>query len=207
MIEVFAPLLIFTLILISSVNSQEEVYKTEPLFIINYENSQNSKQDYEKNYVVYRVYTMGLAVGDMYITNKDEKIEAKGQTFKSLSWIYNYDFLYIEEGNYKALYEKENKKEKIYENQEIYEKKPWLPIIAKFFKGKVSAEEILSMEIYINDAPVLISKEEDSQEVRYIFKPQKSKTKKIIVYIKKNENLPYRVEIEGKVNITLEKIN
>ncbi len=202
------PLAIFTLILLSNVNSQEEdVYKTEPLHIITYEKKGESNQNQIKNYVVYRVYAMGLAVADMYITNKDGKIEAKGQTYKSLSWLYNYDFLYMEEEDYKALYEKENKKERVYENQEIYEKKPWLPIIAKFFKGKVSPDEILSMKIYINDSPVLISKEEDNNTVRYIFEPQKSKTKKIVVYIKKNENLPYRVDIEGKVNITLEKIN
>jgi hypothetical protein len=202
------PLAFFTLILLSNVNSQEEdVYKTEPLHIITYEKKGESNQNQIKNYVVYRVYAMGLAVADMYITNKDGKIEAKGQTYKSLSWLYNYDFFYVEEEDYKALYEKENKKERVYENQEIYEKKPWLPIIAKFFKGKVSPDEILSMKIYINDSPVLISKEEDNNTVRYIFEPQKSKTKKIVVYLKKNENLPYRVDIEGKVNITLEKIN
>lgn len=207
MIEVFLPITLFTLVLLSQVNSQEDVYKTEPLYIVTYENQEDTKKNQFKNYVVYKVYAMGLAVADMYITNKDGKIEAKGQTYKSLSWLYNYDFLYMEEGEYKALYEKENKKERIYENQEIYEKKPWLPIIANFFKGKISPDEVLSMKIYINNAPVLISKEETGNEIKYIFEPQKSKTKKIMVFIKKNENTPYRIEIEGKVNITLEKIN
>ena len=206
MIKVFLPLVAFTFALMYQSNSQEEeVYRTDPVYIQTYEESNQQKQN--ENAVVYKVYAMGLSVADMYITNKDGKIEARGRTYKSLRWLYDYDFLYIEQDDYKALYEKENNKEKIYENQEIYEKKPWLPIIAQFFKGKVSPEEILSMNISINDAPVYISKEERDDYTVYIFKPQNSKTKKIEVYLKSGQNLPYRVEIEGKVNITLEKVN
>ncbi|MGC9120803.1 MAG: hypothetical protein ACP5G3_05035, partial [Sulfurihydrogenibium sp.] len=183
MIKIFLPLVAFTFALMYQSNSQEEeVYRTDPVYIQTYEESNQQKQN--ENAVVYKVYAMGLSVADMYITNKDGKIEARGRTYKSLRWLYDYDFLYIEQDDYKALYEKENNKEKIYENQEIYEKKPWLPIIAQFFKGKVSPEEILSMNISINDAPVYISKEERDDYTVYIFKPQNSKTKKIEVYLK-----------------------
>jgi len=204
--EIFVPLAIFTLILLSQVNSQEEVYRTEPLYIVNYENNQTDKSDQLKNYTVYKVYVFGFAVGDIYITKKDGKIEAKGQTYKSLRFLYNYDFLYIEEGDYKALYEKEKDKERIYENQEIYEKKPWLPIITKFFKDNVSPQDILSMKIQINNAPVLISKQENQDQIVYIFEPQNSKTKKILVYMRKNQNIPYKIDIEAKVNIFLELV-
>ncbi|ACN98294.1 conserved hypothetical protein [Sulfurihydrogenibium azorense Az-Fu1] len=204
--EIFVPLAIFTLILLSQVNSQEEVYRTEPLYIVNYENNQTDKSDQLKNYTVYKVYVFGLAVGDIYITKKDGKIEAKGQTYKSLRFLYNYDFLYIEEGDYKALYEKEKDKEKIYENQEIYEKKPWLPIITKFFKDNVSPQDILYMKIQINNAPVLISKQENQDQIVYIFEPQKSKTKKILVYMRKNQSVPYKIDIEAKVSISLELV-
>jgi hypothetical protein len=163
----------------------------------------------QEEVVVYKVYTMGLPVADIYVTNKDGKMEARGKTYKSLRWLYDYDFLYIEQDDYKVLYEKENNKERIYKNQEIYEKKPWLPIISKFFKGKVSPEEVLSTNISINEAPVYISKEEGNDYTIYIFKSQNSnsKIKKIEVYLKSDQNLPYRVEIEGKVNIALEKVN
>jgi hypothetical protein len=204
--EIFVPLAIFTLILLSQVNSQEEVYRTEPLYIVNYENNQTDKSDQLKNYTVYKVYVFGLAVGDIYITKKDGKIEAKGQTYKSLRFLYNYDFLYIEEGDYKALYEKEKDKERIYENQEIYEKKPWLPIITKFFKDNVSPQDILSMKIQINNAPVLISKQENQDQIVYIFEPQNSKTKKILVYMRKNQSVPYKIDIEAKVSISLELV-
>ncbi|MEZ0324154.1 MAG: hypothetical protein ABWJ98_07605 [Hydrogenothermaceae bacterium] len=198
MIRAFLILVIF---FIGISKSEEEIIRTEPLYII----ADFSKKEPEK-YTVYKVYAFGIPVGEVYFSIKEDKIEAHGQTYKRLKFLYSYDFIYIDKDDYKALYEKEKDKEKLYENQEIYEKKTWLPIIALFFRGNITDEKILNLNIKINDAPVLVKKEENSEEKIFYFLPQNSKTKKITVYIKKGENLPYRIDIEGKTNISLERI-
>jgi|GEM_PF-1101606 len=187
-----------------SSKSDEEVVRTDPFYVVTYEGKTKKEEDYT---AVYKVYALGIGVGEVYFIKKDNKIEARGQTYPSLRFLYNYDFVYLEQNDYKALYEREKEKEKIYENQEIYEKKPWLPIISQFFKeGRLKEDDILNMKIKINDAPVKISKRDTASEYVYIFEPQNSKTKRITIYINKNEDAPYLIEIEGKVNITLKRI-
>lgn len=195
----------FMLILISfsSLKAEDGIVRTDPLLITT---QIPSKQTENQNYTVYRVYAFGIAAGDVYFSSKDGKIEAKGQTYKSLRFIYSYDFFYIEQDDYIALYEKEKDREKIYQNKEVYEKKPWLPIISMFFKDGLSDEKILSLKLEINNAPVFIKKTEDDYQKIFYFIPQESKTKKITVYIKKGENLPYRIDIEGKTDISLERV-
>ncbi|MEJ5172184.1 MAG: hypothetical protein WHT47_00540 [Hydrogenothermaceae bacterium] len=197
LIRIFLVLITFLI----EISKSEEIIRTDPLYII----ADLSKKEPEK-YSVYKVYAFGIPAGEIYFSIKEGKIEAHGQTYKSLRFLYSYDFIYIDKEDYKALYEKEKDKERLYENQEIYEKKPWLPIIALFFRGDINDEKILNLNIKINDAPVSIKKEEDTQEKVFYFLPQSSKTKKIIVYIKKGENLPYRIDIEGKTNISLERV-
>jgi hypothetical protein len=186
-----------------SSKSNEEMVRTDPFYVVAYESKTKKKEDYT---AVYKVYALGIGVGEVYFIKKDNKIEARGQTYPSLRFLYNYDFVYLEQNDYKALYEKEKEKEKIYENQGIYEKKPWLPIISQFFKGRLKEDDILNMKIKINNAPVKISKQDTASEYVYIFEPQNSKTKRITIYINKNEDVPYLIEIEGKVNITLKRI-
>jgi hypothetical protein len=183
--------------------SDEEIIRTEPFYVATYEGKTKKEEDYT---AVYKVYALGIGVGEVYFIKKDNKIEARGQTYPSLRFLYNYDFVYLEQNDYKALYEKEKEKERIYENQEIYEKKPWLPIISQFFKGRLKEDDILNMKIKINNALVKILKQDTALEYVYIFEPQNSKTKRITIYINKNEDVPYLIEIEGKVNITLKKI-
>lgn len=180
----------------------ETPIRTEPIYIIN----QPSSNGQEKNYSVYRVYAFGVAVGEIYFSMKEGKIEARGQTYKSLRFLYSYDFVYLDQGDYKALYEKEKEKERMYQDKEVYEKRPWLPIIAMFFRDGMSEEKVLNAKILINNAPVLIEKSEDELYKVFHFVPTQSKTKRISVYLKRGESLPYRIDIEGKTDITLKKI-
>lgn len=184
--------------------AQEEILKTEPVYIIS-EVSKN-KDEKKDDYTIYRVYAFGISVGEVYFSIKDGKIEARGQTYKKLRFLYSYDFVYIDQQDYKALYEKEKDKEKIYQNEEIYDKKPWLPIIAMFFRGGIDEQNILNLKISINNSPVVIKKTEDEYQKIFYFIPLESKTKKITIFIKKNENLPYRIDIEGKTDISLERV-
>lgn len=203
--EILITILAISIILTGfrSSKSDEEIVRTEPFYVIAYE----SKKKEEENYwAVYKVYALGIGVGEVYFIKKDNKIEARGQTYPSLRFLYNYDFVYLEQNDYKALYEKEKDKEKIYENQEIYEKKPWLPIISQFFKGSLKEDDVLNMKIKINDAPVKTSKQNTASEYVYIFEPENSKTRRITIYLNKNEDIPYLIEIEGKVSITLKRI-
>lgn len=190
----------------SNEETEEEIYKTEPLYIQTYEENKNKEDIDTKNISVYKVYILGLNIGEIYFYKEGDKLEVKGETYPSLRFIYNYNFLYIEKGNYQALYEKEKNKERIYENEEIYDKKPWLPLIAKFFKEDIKSEEILNLNININNAPVVIKKQDLASETVFIFEPQRSKTKKIIVYLNNVDKYPYQIDIEGKVNITLKKV-
>lgn len=193
---------LFILMTVSFLNA-EEVIRTDPLIIQTYT---DSKHQEAQHYVVYSVSAFGLNVGEVYFSIKDGKIEANGQTYKRYRFIYSYDFFFVDRGDYMALYEKEKDKERIFENEEIYEKKPWLPIISTFFKEDISDDKILNMKIQINNAPVAIKKTEDEYQKIFYFLPVESKTKKITVYIKKGDSLPYRIDIEGKTNISLERI-
>jgi len=205
MSEILITILTISIILtgFKSSKSDEEIVRTEPFYVVAYEGKTKKEEDYT---AIYKVYALGIGVGEVYFIKKDNRIEARGQTYPSLRFLYNYDFVYLEQNDYKALYEKEKEREKIYENQEIYEKKPWLPIISQFFKSRLKEDDILNMKIKINDAPVKISKQDTASEYVYIFEPQNSKTKRITIYINKNEDVPYLIEIEGKVNITLKRI-
>jgi hypothetical protein len=205
MSEILITILTILIILtgFKSSKSDEKIVRTEPFYVIAYEGKTKKEENYT---AVYKVYALGIGVGEVYFIKKDNKIEVRGQTYPSLRFLYNYDFVYLEQNDYKALYEKEKEREKIYENQEIYEKKPWLPIISQFFKGRLKEDDILNMKIKINNAPVKISKQDTASEYVYIFEPQNSKTKRITIYINKNKDVPYLIEIEGKVNITLKRI-
>lgn len=200
--EVLITIITISIILIGIKlsKSDEEIVRTDPVYVVEYEGKKKEEENYT---AIYKVYALGIGVGEVYFIKKDNKIEARGQTYSSLKFLYNYDFVYLEQNDYKALYEKEKEKEKIYENQKIYEKKPWLPIISQFFKGNIKEEDILNMEIKINDAPVKIYKKSKESNNIYIFEPQKSKTKRILVHIKETEDIPSMIEIEGKINITL----
>lgn len=181
--------------------ADEEIKRTEPVYVID----DGSKNSQDGN-TVYRVYTAGIAVGEAYFTFKEGRLEARGSTYRRWRFIYDYDFFYVDDGGSRALYEKEKGKERIYQDDEVFQKRPWLAVATIFIGNSHDTDRLMSSGININGKPVIIKKiEEDWQKVFYIL-PVESKIKKITVYIKKDESLPYRIDIEGKADITLERV-
>lgn len=181
--------------------ADDQVKRTEPVFIID-----DGSKNVQNSYTVYRVYTFGIAVGEVYFTFKEGRLEARGSTYKRWRLIYDYDFFYVDDGYSRALYEKEKERERIYQDEEVFQKRPWLAVASIFIRDSHDPDRLISSEITINGKPVIIKKiEEDWQKVFYIF-PVESKIKKITVYIKKDKSLPYRIDIEGKTDITLEML-
>lgn len=182
---------------------KEEIKRTEPVYIID-DGSKNVQDDH--TITVYRVYTAGIAVGEVYFSFKEGKLEARGSTYRRWRFIYDYDFFYVDDGQSRALYEKEKGKEKIYLDDEVFQRRPWLAVASIFIKNSDDTDKLISSGLTLNGKPVIIKKiDEEWQKVFYIL-PVESKIKKITVYIKKDESLPYRIDIEGKMDITLEKI-
>ncbi|NPA17012.1 hypothetical protein [Persephonella sp.] len=147
---------------------------------------------------IYKVYVYFLPVGEVVFDIRGDRATVKGETYKSLRWIYNYTFRFEASPEGYFLYEKENKKEKVYKNQQIEKKKPWLPLIVKYImEGKKPDTE--------NDPHFPYKIEEKGDRV--IIYPLKSKkVKKIIIKLSKNSRLPEKIDIEGKIDITLERI-
>ncbi|MDQ7055643.1 MAG: hypothetical protein Q9M89_03810 [Persephonella sp.] len=147
---------------------------------------------------VYRAYVYFIPVGEITFDVKKDKAFVKGETYKSLKWLYNYTFRFEANSDGYFLYEKENKKEKIYKDEQIKKKKPWLPLIVKYImEGKKPDSE------KDRNFPYRIERQKD----RVIIYPLKSKkVKKIVMLLKNGSRLPERIEIEGKIDITLEKI-
>jgi len=193
---IIVALIIFQISL--SDENQEKAIRTDKVYITTSLNKNKNEENYQIK--KYKVYALGIGIGEVYFKISDKKIEAEGKTYDRFSWLYNYDFKFYSDDNYMALYEKEGKKERIYENEAIYEKKPWLPIIAMFFKKDKSLNDILNSNILINGKPVIIRKEGR----RIIFEPQESKTKRITIFLEDGKDFPTQIYIEGKVNINLE---
>ena len=147
---------------------------------------------------VYKAYVYFLPVGEITFDIQDKKAFVKGETYSSFRWIYNYTFRFEASEKGYFLYEKENKKEKVYKNEQILKKKPWLPLIVKYIlEGKKPDPE------KDKNFPYKIVEKGD----RVIIYPLKSKkVKKIILKLSKNSRLPEKIEIEGKIDITLERI-
>ncbi|WP_457639833.1 hypothetical protein [Persephonella sp.] len=147
---------------------------------------------------VYKVYVYFLPVGEITFNIQENRAEVKGETYKSLRWIYNYTFRFEASEKGYFLYEKENKKEKLYTNNEIEKKKPWLPLIVKYIlEGKKPDSE--------KDPNFPYRLEEKNGKV--IIYPLKSKkVKKIIIKLSEKDRLPSEIQIEGKLDITLKRI-
>jgi len=146
----------------------------------------------------YKAYVYFIPVGEIQFDIRGNSAVVKGETYKSLRWIYNYTFRFEAGENGYFLYEKENKKEKIYKNKQIEKKKPWLPLIVKFIiEGKKPDSE------KDKNFPYRIEEKGDT----VIIYPLKSKkVKKIIVRLSDKDRLPEYIEIIGKVDIKLERI-
>ncbi|SNZ08950.1 hypothetical protein SAMN06265182_1429 [Persephonella hydrogeniphila] len=146
----------------------------------------------------YKAYVYFIPVGEIYFDIQKDKAIVKGETYKSLRWIYNYTFRFEANKNGYFLYEKENEKEKVYKNEQIEKKKPWLPLIVKFIlEGKKPDSE------KDKNFPYRIEEKENS----VIIYPLKSKkVKKITVKLSKKDRLPDYIQIDGKIDIKLERI-
>lgn len=147
---------------------------------------------------VYKAYVYFIPVGEITFQIEKDNVTVKGETYKSLRWIYNYTFRFEANRDGYFLYEKENKKEKIYRNKQIEEKKPWLPLIIKYIlEGKKPDSD------KDPDFPYRI---EERGDTVYIYPLKSKKVKKITLKISKNSRLPEKIDIEGKIDITLERI-
>ncbi len=147
---------------------------------------------------VYKAYVYFIPVGEITFDIKKDSAVVKGETYKSLRWLYNYTFRFEASKEGYFLYEKENKKEKVYRDEQIKKKKPWLPLIVKYImEGKdVSPEKDRNFPYKI-----------EKQKNKVIIYPLKSKrVKRIVMLLKNGSRLPEKIEIEGKIDITLEKI-
>ena len=147
---------------------------------------------------VYRAYVYFIPVGEITFNLEKDKVLVKGETYKSLRWIYNYTFRFEANKDGYFLYEKENKKEKIYKNKQIEKKKPWLPLIVKYIKEGKKPDPDKDL-----DFPYRI---EEKGDTVFIYPLKSKKVKKIRLKLSKNSRLPEKIEIEGKIDITLKRI-
>ncbi len=147
---------------------------------------------------VYKAYVFFIPVGEITFHLEKDKVLVKGETYKSLRWIYNYTFRFEANSDGYFLYEKENKKEKIYKNKKIEEKKPWLPLIVKYIKEGKKPDSDKDP-----DFPYRI---EEKKDTVFIYPLKSKKVKKITLKLSKNSRLPEKIEIDGKIDITLERI-
>lgn len=147
---------------------------------------------------VYKAYVYFIPVGEITFSLEKDRILVKGETYKSLRWIYNYTFRFEANNSGYYLYEKENKKEKIYKNKQIEEKKPWLPLIVKYIKEGKKPDSDKDP-----DFPYRI---EEKGDTVFIYPLKSKKVKKIILKLSKNSRLPEKIEIDGKIDIKLERI-
>ena len=126
-------------------------------------------------------------MGEIKITLTQNRAVAEGRTYKSFEWLYRYNFRFLQEGKKIFLYEREKDKERVYEGQEVYEKKPWIPVVVEYLRnGKVQESELFSVR-------------REGEKVIVI--PKKSKkVKRIILY---GGKIPKKIKIYGKLTITL----
>ena len=147
---------------------------------------------------VYKAYVYFIPVGEITFHLEKDKVTVRGETYKSLRWIYNYTFRFEANNSGYFLYEKENKKEKIYRDKKIEEKKPWLPLIVKYIKEGKKPDSDKDP-----DFPYRI---EERENTVFIYPLKSKKVKKITLKLSKNSRLPEKIDIEGKIDITLERI-
>lgn len=147
---------------------------------------------------VYKVYVFFIPVGEITFNIQKNTALVKGETYKSLRWLYNYTFKFEANDKGYFLYEKENKKEKVYKNQEIEKKKPWLPLIVKYITEGRKPDSKDD-----NHFPYKIV---ESKNNVIIYPLKSKKVKKIVIKNSKHQKLPEEIFIEGKINITLKRI-
>jgi len=145
---------------------------------------------------IYKVYVYFLPVGEIIFDIQKDTAVVKGSTYSSVRWLYNYTFLFKATENGYFLYEKENKKEKVFKDEQIKEKKPWLPIIVKYIMEGKEPEKTDKFQYKLK---------KEGNKV-YIYPLDSKKVKKIILVFKRNSKLPDYIEIDGKIKIKMKRV-
>jgi len=135
----------------------------------------------------YEVYLFFFKVGEIKVELGKNEAKAEGHTYKSWRWLYSYDFKFVQKGSKLFLEEIEKKKRKRYEGREVYEKKPWIPVVVEYLKsGRIPDNSLFTLKREKNKVVVL---------------PKRSKRlKKIELFGGKP---PRKIVIYGKVMLTL----
>jgi hypothetical protein len=146
--------------------------------------------------VKYSTSIYGINVGNIIIKQNGDNIYVEGKTRRAISWLYNYAFKFKAEGNKYYLYEKENGKKKVYTNEQIFQKKAWLPLIVDFIRyGEVKKNAHYPFKLVKNGN-------------KYIIIPLKSKkVKKIIFTVGNKDRFPLEIFIDGKTDIKIKRKN
>ena len=141
--------------------------------------------------IIYDVYLYFFKVGNVRIELKNNETYAEGKTLESMSWLYTYNFKFVQKGNEVFLYEREKNKERIFNKEDVYRKKPWLPLIVEFIKeGSIRETNLFKVK--------------DKVEFLEVFPTNSKKIKKIIIKRDfKNKNIPKEIIIYGKVKLSL----
>ena len=137
--------------------------------------------------LTYGVKVLGFEVGEIKVVVSENKAVAEGQTYENFRWLYEYDFKFVWEGNDAYLYERERGKNRVYRGEEVYTRKPWIPIIVEYLReGRIKDTELFSVRRE-NDKVVVIPKD-------------KKRLEKILIY---GQRVPEKIEIYGQLPITL----
>ncbi|HIQ48264.1 MAG TPA: hypothetical protein EYH58_01315, partial [Aquifex aeolicus] len=118
--------------------------------------------------IIYDVYLYFFKVGNVRIELKNNETYAEGKTLEAMRWLYTYDFKFVQKGNEMFLYEREKNKERIFNKEDVYRKKPWLPLIVEFIReGKIKETNLFKVK--------------DKVEFLEVFPTNSKKIKKIII--------------------------
>ncbi len=142
---------------------------------------------------IYKVYYSFIPVGKIIFKWEKDNIEVKGSVYPYLKFLYDYNFVFESRGNDFSLIEREGGKLKVYKKEDIYRKKPWLPLVVKFLKTRKADE---NGKFYPYKLEV--------EDKKYIIYPLKSKkVKRIEIIFDGNIKFPKEIRIYGNHYIKL----
>ncbi|RUM31395.1 MAG: hypothetical protein DSY42_02805 [Aquifex sp.] len=141
--------------------------------------------------IIYDVYLYFFKVGNVKIELKDNETYAEGKTSEGMSWLYTYDFKFVQKGNEMFLYEREKNKERIFRREDVYRKKLWLPLIVEFIKeGRIKETNLFKVK--------------DKGKFLEVFPTNSKRIQKIVIKRDlKSKNIPQEIIIYGKVKLSL----
>ncbi|NPA53305.1 MAG: hypothetical protein GXO21_01405 [Aquificae bacterium] len=145
---------------------------------------------------IYKVYYGFLPIGEIKFKWEEKQLYIKGNVYSYLKFVYDYNFEFLAKDNDFYLYEKENDKTKTFKKEEIFKKKPWLPLLVQFLQTKKADEK--------GKYPYKLEKEGN----KYIIYPLSSKkVSKIVIVFDEDKQFPKKIKIYGKYFLKLERKN